>query len=152
MKEKKELLAYCGIYCGDCLGYTGVIADAAESLLDFLKIYKFDQTVTHVFPEELGDYETGCHMLEFMANLRCNKLCRKKDDSTVSCTVRKCCKNKGFYACYECTSFETCENLKSLHKGLHYNSCMQNLQAIKEMGLEQWIAKGERFMYWDRED
>lgn len=27
------MLAYCGIYCGDCLGYTGVIADAAKDFL-----------------------------------------------------------------------------------------------------------------------
>ncbi|MBU7045310.1 MAG: hypothetical protein HXS54_02650 [Theionarchaea archaeon] len=108
MKEKKDLLAYCGLYCGDCLGYTGVIADAAETFINVLKTYKFDQTVTHIFPE-----------------------------------------NKGFYACYECTDFETCENLKSLHKGLHYDSCLKNLQAIKEMGLESWIIKGKRFMYWD---
>jgi hypothetical protein len=151
MKEKKDLLAYCGLYCGDCLGYTDVIADAAETMINVLKKYKFDQTVTHIFPEELKDYETCYQLLEFMATLRCPEVCRKKDDTTVSCTVRKCCKNKGFYACYECTDFKTCVNLKSLHKGLHYDSCIQNLRAIKEMGLEFWIIKGKRFMYWDKD-
>lgn len=147
MKGKKDLLAYCGLYCGDCLGYTGVIADAAETFINVLKTYKFDQTVTHIFPEKLKDYETGHQLLKFMANLRCPEVCRKRD--SISCTVRECCRNKGFYACYECTDFETCENLKSLHKGLHYDSCLKNLQAIKEMGLESWIIKGKRFMYWD---
>ena len=32
MKERENSLAYCGFYCGDCLGKTGVIADAAKDL------------------------------------------------------------------------------------------------------------------------
>ena len=44
MKARKDLLAYCGLYCGDCLGYTGVIADAAKNLMMVLKKYKFDRT------------------------------------------------------------------------------------------------------------
>lgn len=34
MKERKDLLAYCGFYCGDCLGYTSVIADAVHEELE----------------------------------------------------------------------------------------------------------------------
>lgn len=37
MKERKELLAYCGVYCGDCLGYTGMIADAAKNFMMVLE-------------------------------------------------------------------------------------------------------------------
>ena len=39
MKARKDLLAYCGFYCGDCLGYTGVIADAADNLTQVLEKY-----------------------------------------------------------------------------------------------------------------
>jgi len=35
MKERKDLLAYCGFYCGDCLGYSGVIARALFSFESF---------------------------------------------------------------------------------------------------------------------
>jgi hypothetical protein len=152
MKQKKDLLAYCGIYCGDCLGYTGVIANAAETFFEVLEKYKFDRTAQQVFPQELKDYDKLLQMLKFMIGLKCPEVCRKRDDSTTSCEARKCCRNKGFFACYECSDFETCDNLKSLHEGLHYNSCMKNLQIIKEMGLEEWITNGKRFKYWDEKD
>lgn len=61
MKARKELLAYCGFYCGDCLGCTGVIAEAA-------------------------------------------------------------------------TTFA--------------GSCVKNLKAIRDMGLEAWLAAGPRHCYW----
>jgi len=44
MKDKKELLAYCGFHCGDCLGYTGVIAEAAKDFKIVLDKYKFERT------------------------------------------------------------------------------------------------------------
>lgn len=32
MKESKELLAYCGLYCGDCGAFTSEITEAAIKL------------------------------------------------------------------------------------------------------------------------
>jgi hypothetical protein len=117
MKERKDLLAYCGFYCGDCLGYTGVIADAAKNFMMVLEKYKFDQTAKSVFPENLKDYDRLCEMLGFMTGLKCPTICRERKDSGTSCKVRKCCRERGFYACYECGDFEICEKLKSLHEG-----------------------------------
>ena len=152
MNEREDLLAYCGFYCGDCLGYTGVIADTAMNFMRVLEKYKFDQTAKCLFPKELKDYEKFFEMLEFMTGLKCEKICREREDSDTSCTVRKCCRDRNFYACYECNDFEICDNLKSIHKGLHYNSSMKNLKAIKEMGLKNWIIRGKRHCYWDEGD
>jgi len=152
MNERKDLLAYCGLYCGDCLGYTGVIADAAKNFMKVLEKYKFDQTAKCVFPEELKNYDTFCEMLVFMTNLKCPKICREREDSDAFCKVRKCCRDRGFHACYECDDFETCEKLKSTHEGLNYDSCVKNLKTIKEMGLEAWIISGKRFCYWNEVD
>ena len=44
MEERKNLLAYCGLYCGDCAGYSGEIADAAKNLVELLEKYRFDRT------------------------------------------------------------------------------------------------------------
>ena len=68
-KERKDLLAYCGFYCGDCLGYTGVIADAARDFMKVLEKYEFDRTAKCVFPEELEDYDTFYEALGFMTGL-----------------------------------------------------------------------------------
>jgi hypothetical protein len=149
MIEKKELLAYCGRYCGDCLGYTGVIADVADSLKTVVDIYKFDQTVQCVFPEQVEEYQKFYEMFTFMINLRCPRICRERRDEEVSCEIVKCCRERGFFACYECDDLETCGRLKSRFNGLHYQSNMKNLRAIKKMGLEEWLAKGKRHSYWN---
>ena len=149
MNERRDLLAYCGFYCGDCLGYTGVIADAAKDFVTVLEKYKFDQTAKSMFSKKLKDYDKLCEMLNFMTDLRCSKICRDREDSATTCKVRRCCRDRGFYACHECDDFESCEKLKSLHGTLHHDSCIKNLKAIKEMGLDAWIAKGKRHCYWD---
>ena len=149
MEAIKDLLAYCGFYCGDCLGYTGVIADAANDLTAVLEKYQFHRTAECVFPEQLRDYDRLREMLGFMAGLRCAGICREgEQDHPSSCQVKKCCRDRGFYACYECDGFETCDTLDSLHKGLHTDTCVKNMKAIREMGLEAWLSNGKRYMYW----
>jgi hypothetical protein len=149
MGERKELLAYCGSYCGDCLGHTGVIADAASDFKTVLERYKFERTAECVFPEALKNYETFYEALSFMTRLRCDKSCREGEDSATSCEVRRCCRERGFYACHECDDFENCDKLRSLMGGLHTDSNLKNLRAINEMGLEAWITEGKRHSYWD---
>lgn len=141
----KELLAYCGLYCGDCAGHTGAIADAADELQNVLKNYKFELTARHLFSDELKEYDKFVEMLGFMAKLKCDSPCREKTDKNTSCEIRKCCIEKGYYACYECDDIEVCKKLESM-KGLHRDSCVKNLQAIKEIGLEKWVETGKR--YW----
>lgn len=151
MSTEKELLAYCGIYCPDCLGYTGVVADAAENLLDVLTRHKFERTAASVFPEELAEYDRLREMLGFMAALRCPARCRKDESaaSASSCRVRACCRERGFFACYECDGFEECETLSSIVGGLHAESCVANLKSVREMGLDAWLQSGKRHHYWD---
>jgi hypothetical protein len=152
MENKKELLAYCGFYCGDCLGYTGLLAKRAKSLMTVLEKYRFEQIARSLFPKELKEYDRFHQMLGFMTGLKCPKICRERKEVETSCQVKKCCIDKGFYACYECDDLETCDKLKSLFEGLHYDASVKNLKGIKEMGLEAWIEKGKRHHYWDEID
>lgn len=145
MKASKELLAYCG----DCFGHTGVIADATETFKEVLDRYQFGRTADAVFAKQLGDYGRFYEMLEFMTGLRCPRMCRREEGKGVSsCSVRNCCREKGLFACYECDGFETCDKLLSLHGGLHTDFCLKNLKAIRQMGLEAWLARGKRHCYW----
>jgi len=150
MKADVNLLACCGFYCGDCLRYTGVIADPAHNLIRVLEKYSFGRTAECVFPRELSGYGDLCEMLGFMATLRCPGICRTPElgDRPSPCEVRDCCREKGFYACYQCDEFETCEVLLRLHEGLHAEACAVNMRAIREMGLTAWLDHGERHCYW----
>jgi hypothetical protein len=149
---RKEMLAYCGFYCGDCLGHTGVIADAAADFKAVLEKYKFEKSAKCIFPDQLKEYNKIFDKIVFMTSLRCPMVCRERKDDNIDCEVRKCCRDKGFFACYECDDFEICEKLKSMMEGLHYEAIMRNLKEIKTMGLEKWLSKGKAHHYWDQED
>ena len=150
MKHAKELLAYCGLYCGDCAGYSGDIADAAQKLQDTTNRYKFRQTAKHLFPEKLKEYDKLEDMIDFMTELRCPRVCREIKESDVKCKISKCCREKGFFACHECDGFETCGELKNL-AGLHGEAHIKNLRAIRDMGIEEWVNKGKRLWFADDE-
>jgi len=143
------LVIYCGIYCGNCLGYTCVIAEAADAFLDVLDKYKFYMTAKNVFPKRLSDYDRLIDILLFMTELKCNKTCRERTDEEALCAVRSCCKARGFYSCHECGEFEHCEILASSLGGLHLEACLQNLREMREMGLEAWLRDGTKHHYWD---
>ena len=149
MSGEADLVTYCGIYCGDCLGYTGVIAEATDSFLDVLDKYKFYMTARNVFPKELGDYDRLIDMLLFMSELKCHKTCRERTDEEASCVVRDCCNERGLFSCHECSGFEGCETLGSVLGGLHLDACLQNLREMRKMGLEAWLRDGTRHHYWD---
>ena len=151
MRESKNLLTYCGLYCGDCAGYSGELADTAQNLMHALEKYKFERTAKCLFSEKLKDYDRFCEMLGFMTDLKCPAICRNREDSSNSCKIRRCCRDKGFYACYECEDFEMCEKLKTLEE-LHGDSCVKNLKAIKEMGFEAWVTTGKRRWFGSKAD
>ena len=147
MDNRKELLAYCGLYCGDCPAYTGEIPDAANNLADVLEKYRIDRVAEILFPEELGDYDKLQKMLEFLGNARCTEICRQRPDTETSCKIRKCCKEKGFFACHECDDFEDCDHIKTFMQGFHAEACVKNLRTIKEMGVEAWIENGDHMWF-----
>ena len=149
MAMEKDLLAYCGLFCADCAGYSGDIADSATKLAQVLDAYQFDRTARALFSEQVGDYGAFQETLAFLSELRCPRICRERSAGEKDCRIRACCIEKGYYACYECDAFETCTAFEMLEE-LHGDACIRNLRAISEIGLDEWLAKGERF--WFRSD
>jgi hypothetical protein len=142
-EEGLGLVAFCGLYCGDCAGYSGDIAEGAKAMIEVLERYKFDRTAPQLFADELGDYGEWFEKLQFMAGLKCDAVCKQRDGS---CEIAKCCLDKGYFACHECGSFEDCEVLKK-HEGLHGDSHIRNLRAMCDIGPEAWIASGKRLWF-----
>lgn len=147
--SEKRLLGYCGMYCGDCLGYTGAIADASTRYLEVLDKYQFERTAVNVFTEELSQYDKFIDILEFMSGLRCNTLCRDLDGGESKCEVRHCAVDSGFYACNECEEYQTCGKLVKVLGSLHVDSCRKNLNGINSIGLRKWLGEGRKHRYWD---
>ncbi len=141
MSDKERLLAYCGLYCGDCGGVTCEIADAAQNLVEVTQRNKFRLTAKTMFTAQLGDYRELAEKLKFMSQLRCATTCRDREEG--ACDIAKCCLEKGFFACHECDDLDTCDKFQ-IHRDLHGDSREVNLRAIKVRGVKDWIENGRR--------
>ena len=145
MNENENLIAYCGLYCGDCFNRKGEIADLARDLRKKLREAKFNrasQGLSKYF-KEFKNYEQCYEVLGAMVKLRCNRVCQDRGGPPF-CKIRKCCQKKGINGCWECDEFETCEKLDFL-KPIHEDSHIKNLRKIKKSRPEAFI-NGKR--YW----
>ena len=93
-KEDKNLIAYCGLYCGDCPIYKGKIADLARDLRKELREARFDKTAEALsknsFFKTFNNYPQCYEVLGAMVKLRCRKIC-KDGGGPPFCKIRKCC-------------------------------------------------------------
>lgn len=146
MKPKEELLGYCGLYCGDCAGFSGEIAITSKRLKDLIFKYKFNRTAKELFNGKLREFDKFEKMLQLMTELKCPQICRERGTPEGSCEIKRCCREHGYFACYECEDFTGCEKLKSLEP-LHGDSCIKNLVAIKKLGINKWITQEKRLWF-----
>jgi len=80
-KEDMNLIAYCGLYCGDCPNHKGKIADLARDLRKELREARFDKTAEALsgisFFEAFNNYQQCYEVLGAMVKLRCRKVCKE---------------------------------------------------------------------------
>ncbi len=149
MDENYEhLIAYCGLYCGDCFGYKGKVADLARDLRKELKQSRFDKTAefmsTISFFKVLKNYPQCYEVLGALVKFRCKNTC-KGGGGPPFCKIRKCCQMKGIEGCWRCDEFETCEKLDFL-KANHGDANIKNLRLIKKKGIDEFF-KGRKYWY-----
>ena len=80
MTESRDLIAYCGLYCGDCVGYRGKVADLARDLRKELRQAKFSKTAEHLagvpFFATFKKYDDCYEVLGALVKFRCRHTCR----------------------------------------------------------------------------
>ena len=147
MPEEKDLIAYCGLYCGDCYRYKGRIADLARDLRKELRQEKFDKTAESMsaisFFAAFKNYSQCYELLGEMVKFRCKRTCRGGGGPPV-CKIRECCRKKDIEGCWQCAEFETCQKLDFL-KTFHDDAHIKNLRTLKKAGIDSFIS-GKR--YW----
>jgi hypothetical protein len=144
-KQDKNLVAYCGLYCGDCFFYQGKIADLARDLRKELRKAKLDQNYKEFikFAKGFEKFNQCYELLGAMVRMRCKRTCRNGGGPPF-CKIRKCCQEKNITGCWECEEFETCEKLDFL-KPTHKDAHIKNLRFIKKQGIDKFI---ESKRYW----
>jgi len=143
--ESERLIAYCGLYCGDCSGYKGTLANLARDLNRELKRERFGELAAILaevpFFKALEHYPQCCEVLEVLPKLRCKKTCRG-NGGPPECAIRKCSREKGLDGCWQCGEFKTCTKLDFLKPG-HGDAHLKNLAKIKRGGPRAFV-QGKR--------
>ncbi len=141
------LVAYCGLYCGDCFWHTGRIARLAAELSKEIRSSGYDEYARYVsrFPTGSGLKEFG-RFQEVLAVMQvpiCTKACRD-GGCDPKCGFRLCCIKRGYDGCWQCERFEKCPGLAGL-KQIHGDGYLKNLRALKRRGPAAFVL-GPR--YW----
>jgi len=144
-EDGTDLIACCGLYCGDCHGYRGKVADLARDLRKELRDSKYREFALFAsekgFNKALKDYDTAYDVLGAMVKFRCRKGCRNGGGPPF-CKMRKCSGSKGFEGCWECPDFQTCTKLDFL-RPVHGDAHIKNLRTLCRKGKEEFV-KGKR--------
>lgn len=129
MAETKTdvLIAYCGLDCSRCFGYTKTISESAKGLRRAMR----EEKIKQVWPSIpfLGDYDSFKKTLDALAGFRC-KGCREGGGNPW-CKIRACCRNLGYESCAQCHEFESCEKLAFLQPG-HKDEHLKNLRRMSK--------------------
>ena len=145
MEDSKDLIAYCGLYCGDCHGYQQKIPDLARDLRKELRQTKYKKFANFLastsFGKDFQGYDTCYEVLGAMVKFRCKRGCRNGGGNPF-CKIRKCAQNKELDGCWECEDFEHCSKLEYL-EGVHDKAHIKNLRRLKKKGKEEFV-KGKR--------
>ncbi|MBN1505303.1 MAG: DUF3795 domain-containing protein [Sedimentisphaerales bacterium] len=141
----ERLIACCGLYCGDCSGYKGTIANLARDLHKELERERFADLAKVLakipFFKAFEGYPQCRKVLETLPKLRCNKTCRG-DGGPPYCEIRMCNRDKGYDGCWQCDLFRTCTKLNFLRDG-HGDAHLRNLRKIKHKGTTAFL-EGKR--------
>ncbi|KYK34543.1 MAG: hypothetical protein AYK22_05295 [Thermoplasmatales archaeon SG8-52-3] len=147
-KKDEKLIAYCGIYCGDCHGFTGMVPDLARDLRKELRQIHYDKFAafisTYPFGKDFKNYEECYKVLGAMVKFRCRKGCRSGGGSPF-CKIRKCAEKKELDGCWLCPDFKSCKELKFLEP-VHGDAHIKNLKNLKKKGKKEFV-KGKTLWY-----
>ena len=119
--EKKNLTAFCGLYCGDCIRYKSKASVLAEELLNEIDKVQMAEyaKVKRIYKKGFKDFESLVTSLRAISEIKCVTPCRLGGDGCGgTCEIIKCVKNKLIEGCWECDDFEVCgkfDFLKPFH-------------------------------------
>jgi hypothetical protein len=141
--DSEKLIGYCGLYCGDCSGYKGTIANLACDLNRELKRERFGELAASLskvpFFKSFEHYPQCCEVLRTLPKLRCRKTCRR-GGGPPECGIRQCSRERRLDGCWQCGEFKTCSKLDFLKAG-HGDAHLKNLAKIKRAGTKAFLQR-----------
>ncbi|MBD3183571.1 DUF3795 domain-containing protein [Candidatus Poribacteria bacterium] len=142
--KPEELVGYCGNYCGKC-GICGLNIQTNLAVLNnIMQVAAFRDEAEHLGWPLMRDIASQC-CIDFEKDLESfNRLVSKifpkkgcRDNCVPPCEIARCCKEKGYFTCAECSSIDTCDHLQKPKM----QEMVKNLNEIKKVGVKQWVQK-----------
>jgi hypothetical protein len=137
-------IAYCGLYCGDCIIRKHQMGKLAGQLLEAIATPAFAKLAAglpEIMPEifaPLKNHEESRQVLAAIGHLDCVIPCRS-GGGTSGCRIRECCRDRGMNGCWECGEFELCPTLAWLNP-VEQGANVVNLRILRNRGIEQFLA------------
>jgi len=139
-ENSKNLVGYCGLYCGACGIYQGRIKQAVENLWKVIRIYGFDKIAPELAKWEpaFQHYKEFAEVMDGWVKIFGECPGCVKDGGDPECGVRECCKQKGYALCVECGEMDGCATLQ------RYPWAADTLRQIKDMGADKWLSEMQK--------
>lgn len=140
----KDLVAYCGLYCGSC-AIRFRFPLLAESLYDALEPIK-DYLISMGDDNDKESFETFWEYLSDLSETETKSFCKEGlECGNPECKIRLCAREKNVEICIFCEEYP-CENFEDLKEdmGEDYEFLIKDLEDIKKIGIKNWIEKKEQ--------
>lgn len=147
----RDLTAYCGLYCGDCLRYRNRYSELAGDLKQELARVNFTPYAAAKSRAQgkFRDFPACLETLDQLAALQCEQSCRVGGGcASFACEIFACCRGKGFQGCWECQELEACAKFEFLEP-YHAECPKENVRKIRALGLDDWAATRTKCYLWD---
>lgn len=125
--NRRQLVGYCGLYCGLC-DQCARIPERAAALLESLHRADFEG-----WGPGLPGFKDFWNLLNGLAEVEDDKCCRTWKCGAPVCAVRKCAIERHVEICPDCADYP-CERLKAFAKGEPL--LLADGQRIREIGLD----------------
>ena len=133
--DQRQLVGYCGIYCGLCESRTR-IPEQARLLRALMQGADWED-----FGPGQADFPEFWRFLSGLTEVPAGKFCRSGKCGIPDCAIRTCAKGKDLEVCAECKTYP-CEKITSFCK-IEPLLVADGLR-IREIGLGAWIEEQER--------
>ena len=112
----RRYAAYCGLYCGACMGM--ILTERAEG----------DQTTGHL---EDVDNDSSCPGCD--------------SPGMAECEFIQCNKEHGTESCAFCPELPCSKLILFMDEYEHHKGVLDNLKRIKEIGMENWVTEQKKY-------
>lgn len=137
--ELWRLVAYCGLYCGECGTYRGkFFRMLAEELKELIEAYDHPDWVPKFGGIDF-DYEEFLKGLKYYTKLESgcfNENPCKEGCQVPRCKIKPCAKERGVEVCFECKDFP-CKNFSRFLE--NHPDHIKEYEEFMRLGRNEWL-------------